>query len=143
MHKIKWFDALEFLNIITNSQIESEVKMSQMKKGTFMRSLIIDKWQQNKSGEKRQFKAFCLGKGWKGFPTRCNISEKLPGVAGGIMPCCIEKETGRPLVLLGLEEKGWCNFQGRVDSTDTSLGHTFAREGAEELVYCLGSAEEI
>ena len=104
MHHIKWFDAYEFLKILTDSQIDDKrVQMTQMKKGTFLRPFLIEKWQHNKFEAKKRFVTFCLGKGWDGGPTKCNASEKSPGVAGGIMPCCIEEETGRPLVLLGLE----------------------------------------
>ena len=119
-----------------------------MKEGEFLRGFLLyrqwiekditgDSWHNN------NFRAFCKGRGWNGGFRPSNASSKKPGMPAGMMPCCIEEETGRPLVLLGLEKDGWCTFQGRPDKADTSLGYTAAREGAEEMVYALGSTEEI
>ena len=62
----------------------------------------------------------------------------------GVIFACIEAETGRRLLLFGLERnQQWCHFQGNADKADRNLWMVACREGAEESCYALGSAREM
>jgi hypothetical protein len=133
-----WFDACGFRDAMS---VRPRRALAEFPEGDAFRAWLDADWCDWSDAPEHAFNRFCRTGEFvaPGVPSEA----AAPGRPAGVLPCCTDAETDRPLVLLGRDRDGWSTFQGKAEAGDATAWHTAAREAAEEACEALGTAPQL